>query len=179
MSIRTGQQYIDGLRNRPRDVWVHGKRIEDVTAYPAFQRPVEHIAHLYDMQNDPAHAEALSYIVPGSNERAGTSYLIPRNYDDLVKRRKSFRLWAESTFGLVGRSPDFLNCTLAAFADAADVFARGGQRFADNVVRYYEHARSHDLMLTHALMAPQNDRSKTSGEMADPFVHMGVVRETP
>ncbi len=77
----------------------------------------------------------------------------------------------------MGRSPDFLNCTLAAFADAADVFARGGQRFADNVVRYYEYARSHDLMLTHALMAPQNDRSRKSTGGVQPirFIHMGVV----
>jgi anthranilate 3-monooxygenase (FAD)/4-hydroxyphenylacetate 3-monooxygenase len=104
--------------------------------------------------------------------------MIPRSYEDIVKRRKAFRLWAEATFGLMGRSPDFLNCTLAAFADAADVFARGGTQFGENVVRYYQYARSNDLMLTHALIPPQNDRSKSTGAQADPFLHLGVVRET-
>lgn len=178
MPIRTGRQYIDSLRKRPREVWVQGKRIEDVTAYPPFQRPIERIAHLFDMQHDPAHAGVLTGMVAETNERVGTTFMVPRSYEDIVKRRKAFRLWAESTFGLMGRTPDFLNCTLAAFADAADVFARGGRQFAENVIRYYEYARSNDLMLTHALIPPQNDRSKTTGTQVEPFLHMGVVRET-
>src|SRR5688572_5382333 len=121
MPIRTGQQYLDGLKQRPRDVWAGGKCIKDVTAYPAFRRPAERIAHLFDMQNDPALIDILTCVHPESGERFGTSFLIPRTYDDLVKRRKAFRLWAEATFGLMGRSPDFLNCSLAAFADASEV----------------------------------------------------------
>ncbi len=177
MPIRTGAQYIDGLRSRPRDVWVNGARVDDVASYPAFRRPVEQIAKLFDMQHDPEYRDTLSYVLP-TDERVGISFLIPRSYDDIVKRRRGFRAWAESTLGLMGRSPDFLNCTLAAFADASDVFARGGMRYAENIVRYYEYARSKDLMLTHALIPPQNDRSKGTGEQADPYLHMGVVRET-
>jgi anthranilate 3-monooxygenase (FAD)/4-hydroxyphenylacetate 3-monooxygenase len=157
---------------------MNGKRVDDVTTYPAFRRPVERIAHLYDMQHDPEHSASLTYALPGSGERTGMSFLIPRTYDDLVLRRKAFRLWAEATFGLMGRSPDFLNCSLAAFADAADVFERGGTTYAENVLRYYEYVRSNDLMLTHALINPQNDRSKGPGGQSDPFLHMGVVRET-
>jgi anthranilate 3-monooxygenase (FAD) / 4-hydroxyphenylacetate 3-monooxygenase len=179
MPARTGRQYIDGLRTHPREVWLDGRLLDDVTAHPALRRPMERIARLYDLQHDPAYAPTLTSTVEGSPDRFGTSFLIPRTYGDLVRRRDGFRIWAGDTFGLMGRSPDFLNCTLAAFADAADVFARGGQRFADNVLRYYEHARAHDLLLTHALIPPQNDRSQTSGSQSDPFLHMGVVRETP
>src|SRR5437870_1214334 len=179
MPVRTGKQYIDDLKRRPREVWVHGERIADVTTYPAFRRPIERIAHLFDMQHDAALADTLTIVAPQTGEPIGTSFMIPRTHADIVKRRKAFRLWAESTFGLMGRSPDFLNCTLAAFADAAGVFARGGLQYAENVLRYYEYARSNDLMLTHALIPPQNDRSKSTGSQSDPFLHMGVVRETP
>jgi anthranilate 3-monooxygenase (FAD)/4-hydroxyphenylacetate 3-monooxygenase len=179
MPIRNGREYLEGLRQRPREVWVNGERIKDVTAYPPFRRPIRSIAKLFDLQSDPAHRDVMSYIVPETGERAGTSFSIPRSYEDVVKRRKAFQLWAEATFGLMGRTPDFLNCTLAAFADARDVFERGGKQFATNVVRYYEYARSNDLMLTHALVPPQNDRSKGPGGQSDPFLHMGVVRETP
>ncbi len=178
MPPRTGQQYLEGLRSHPREVWMGGRRIDDVSAHPTFRRPAEQIAKLYDLQHDPDAGPTLTYTPEDGSGPAGTSFMIPRSHDDLVKRREAFRLWAEATFGLMGRSPDFLSCTLAAFADAADVFARGGQRYADNVLRYYEHARENDLFLTHALIPPQNDRSKSSGEQADPFLHMGVVRET-
>jgi anthranilate 3-monooxygenase (FAD) / 4-hydroxyphenylacetate 3-monooxygenase len=179
MPIRTGREYMEGLRQRPREVWVNGERIKDVTAHPPFQRPIHSIAKLFDLQNDPAHRDTMTYVVPETGERAGMSYSIPRSYEDVVKRRQAFRLWAEATFGLMGRTPDFLNCTLAAFADAADVFERGGKQFATNVGRYYEYARSNDLMLTHALVPPQNDRSAGPGGQSQPFLHMGVVRETP
>lgn len=178
MPVRSGRQYIENLKEHPREVWVNGERVQDVTSYPAFRRPVERIAHLYDMQFDSALHDVLTYSLPETGESVGTSFLIPRCYEDLVFRRKAFRAWAEATFGLMGRSPDFLNCTLAAFADAADVFGRGGKRFAENIVRYYEYARTHDLMLTHALIPPQNDRSRSSSEQADRFLHLGVVRET-
>src|SRR5579884_3952735 len=178
MPIRSGRQYIDDLMRRPREVWVNGERIDDVTKYPAFRSPIEQIAHLYDMQHDPKHSGILTHVATNTGEPTATSFMIPRSYEDIVKRRKAFRLWAEATLGLMGRSPDFLNSTLAAFADAADVFARGGRQFAENVLRYYDYARSNDLMLTHALIPPQNDRSKSTGAQAEAFLHMGVVRET-
>ena len=46
MSVRSGKQFIEGLRQRPREVWLRGKRVEDPTTHPAFRRPVERLAHL-------------------------------------------------------------------------------------------------------------------------------------
>lgn len=48
-------------------------------------------------------------------------------------------------FGLMGRSPDFLNVTLLALWEARDVLARGGQRYADNIEKYYKYVRDNDL----------------------------------
>ncbi|GEO86936.1 hypothetical protein GCM10007920_31250 [Ciceribacter naphthalenivorans] len=79
-------------------------------------------------------------------------------------------------FGLMGRSPDFLNVTLLALWEARDVLARGGQRYADNIEKYYKYVRDNDLFLSHALITPQNDRSKQSSEQA--HLHMRVVKET-
>ncbi|MFM9888134.1 MAG: 4-hydroxyphenylacetate 3-monooxygenase, oxygenase component [Burkholderiales bacterium] len=179
MPVRTGKQFIDGLRQRPREVWLRGKRVEDPTTHPAFRRPVERLAHLYDMQHDPVHAGILTYPSPTTGDPVGTAFMAPRTLADLVKRRNAFQLWAEATFGLMGRSPDFMNTVLLAFAEAKDVFARDGQRYADNLVRYYEHVRENDLFLSHALISPQTDRSKSSFEQVDPHLHMGVLRETP
>ena len=106
------------------------------------------------------------------------SFLQPRTVEDLKRRREAYRICAEATFGLMGRSPDFLNTTVMAFAEAEDFFARGGERYASNVVAYYEYVRENDLFLTHALITPQNDRSKSSAEQAGENLHLRVVRET-
>lgn len=176
MAVRTGKQYIEGLRAKPRQVWIGGERVEDVTTHPAFSASVEQIARLYDAQHDPEFQDKLTYIEPETNQRTGLAFMPAYSADDLRRRREAYRIWAEMTFGLMGRSPDFLNCTLLAFWEARNVFGRNGQKFADNAVNYYNYVRDNDLFLSHALITPQNDRSKSSGEQGS--MHLRVVKET-
>lgn len=178
MGIRTGAQYLAGLKSRQRDVWIAGERVADVSSHPAFAASAAHIAKLYDMQHDPAHQAVLTYPSPTSGDLVGTAFMMSTRPEDLVKRRHAFQLWAERSFGMLGRSPDFLNTTVMAFAEAPGVFEEMGPRFASNIKNYYEFVRENDLFLTHALITPQTDRSKGSKDQADPFMHMGVVRET-
>ena len=181
MPTRTGEQFIARLQDHPRDVWVRGQRVHDVTAHPAFMGSVRQLARLYDMQHDPDLRDKLTYIVPETGERAGLAFMPARSIDDLKRRREAYRLWAESNFGLMGRSPDFLNVTLLAFAEAKERFTQkvgpGGKvSCGDNIERYYSYVRDNDLFLSHALMSPQNDRSKQSSELAS--LHLRVVKET-
>ena len=103
MGIRTGAQYLAGLKAQPREVWIRGKKVGDVTTHPAFARPAAHIAKLYDMQHDPALQDTLTYISPTTGDRVGTAFMMSKTLDDLVKRRRAFQIWAESSFGLLGR----------------------------------------------------------------------------
>src|SRR5206468_10076334 len=59
-----------------------------------------------------------------------------------------------------GAHPDHVASVLTAFAAWRQFFARGGARFGDNVVRFYERARDEDLYLTYAIVPPQVDRSQ-------------------
>ena len=78
----------------------------------------------------------------------------------------------------MGRSPDFMNAFVTGWSLRADTFGSVNPRFADNARNYYEYVRENDLFLTHVLINPQTDRSKTSAQQADPFLHLGKVRET-
>jgi anthranilate 3-monooxygenase (FAD) / 4-hydroxyphenylacetate 3-monooxygenase len=175
MAIRSGAQFIEGLRSRPREVWVRGERVMDVSSHPAFSRAAQQLAHLYDMQHDPAHCDTLTYRVPETGELAGTAFMPSYSHADLVKHREAYRLWATTNFGLMGRSPDFMNVTLLAFYEARELFGEGDARFVDNMAAYYRHVRDKDLFLSHALVSPQNDRSKQSSDLGD--LHLRVVAE--
>ncbi len=180
MPIRTGEDFIAGLRGNPRDVWVKGQRVDDVTRHPAFAGSIRELARLYDMQHAAATRDALTYVVPETGQRAGLAFMPTKTVDDLKRKREAYRLWAESNFGLMGRSPDFMNVTLLAFAEAKERFSQGdatpGQQFGANIERYYKFVRDNDLFLSHALIAPQNDRSKQSSELAN--LHLRVVKES-
>ena len=49
MPARTGQDYITGLREHPREIWLRGERITDVTTHPALRGGVQAVAALYGL----------------------------------------------------------------------------------------------------------------------------------
>jgi 4-hydroxyphenylacetate 3-monooxygenase len=173
---RSGAEYLAGLRDG-RQVYINGELVEDVTTHPAFADAVLSIAGLYDISNDPANRELMTFPSPRTGEPVNRSFMIPRSADDLALRRKAIKRWSEATFGLMGRSPDHVASYLAAFAGAPEIFARGSQRFADNVVAFYEHARDNDLYVTYTIVPPQIDRSKPAHQQEDPHLYAGVAAE--
>ena len=77
MGIRTGAQFIEGLRDN-REVWLGSERVKDVTTHPAFRAPIESLAQLYDMQHDPALQPLLTYSSPTSGDPVGLSKAISK-----------------------------------------------------------------------------------------------------
>jgi 4-hydroxyphenylacetate 3-monooxygenase len=173
---RTGRQYLEGLRD-DRAVYVDGERVKDVSEHPAFRGAVRSIAGLYDLTTSAGPSDALTYPSPTTGEPVSVAFLLPRDRADLARRRRGLEAWAESTYGLMGRSPDHVAGFLVGFALRPDVFARGGARYADHVTRYYEHVRDHDLYVSYVLIPPQGDRSKPPHQQADPTLYAGVVEE--
>jgi 4-hydroxyphenylacetate 3-monooxygenase len=177
MGARTGAQYIAGLQQMRREVWIGGERVEDVTTHPATRRGVQSYAHLYDMQHDPAIRDIMTYPSPTSGERVGTSFLMPRTPTDLALRREMMRQWANYSGGFLGRTPDYLNSAFMAMANASAYFTANDPRFGDNIKNYYEYIREHDLCLTHTLINPQANRAKGVSEQADPYLPAGVYAQ--
>jgi 4-hydroxyphenylacetate 3-monooxygenase len=176
MAIRTGAEFIAGLRDN-REVWLGSERVKDVTTHPLFRPSVESLARLYDMQHETAYRDVLTYRSPSSGQPVGASFLIPRTRDDLAHRRQMIKTWADATCGMMGRSADFLNTMVTAWAAKSDYFAQQSPECAERVLRYYEHCRERDVFLTHALIDPQVDRSKNRAEQADPYQCLGIVEE--
>ncbi len=177
MPARTGAEYIEGLRTHAPDLWIEGRPVEDPTSHPAFRNVIRSLVALYDMQNDPVLREEMTYVSPSSGQRVGLSFLVPRSRDDLVRVRAMMKRWADYSGGMLGRTPDYLNRSLMAYGTAADYCGENDPRFGDNIRRYYEYAREHDLVLTHTLINPQANRSVGPGGQADPTLAARVVQE--
>ncbi|MGE3536003.1 MAG: 4-hydroxyphenylacetate 3-monooxygenase, oxygenase component [Candidatus Tectimicrobiota bacterium] len=178
MPARTGQAYLQGLREQEREIWLGGARVKDVTTHPGLRHGAQAIAALYDMQHDPAQRDAMTYVSPSSGERVGLSFIIPRRQQELEQRRTAMLNWARSTCGMMGRSPDFMNVTYAAWAAAADFFAQSRPEFGANIRRYYEYIREHDLTLTHSLINLQRSRSAVGTFHLSEGTALQVVRES-
>jgi 4-hydroxyphenylacetate 3-monooxygenase len=177
MPARTGAQFLQGLRDRPRDLWLEGRPVTDPVEHPAFRNLVRSVAALYDMQQAPATRDEMTYVSPTSGHRVGLSFLMPHSHDDLVRVRKMMKRWADYSGGFMGRTPDYLNRALVGFASAAAYCEENDPRFGEHIRRYYEYVREHDLCLTHTLVNPQANRAVGPSQQADPYLAARIVEE--
>jgi 4-hydroxyphenylacetate 3-monooxygenase len=178
MPARTGTEYLKGLQEQEREIWLRGERIKDVTTHPGLANGARAIAALYDLQYDPALRDEMTYASPTGSGRVGLSFIIPRTAQELERRGAMMLRWARTTCGMMGRSPDFMNVTFAAWAAAASYFGRGRNEFGDNIRRYYEHIRDNDLTLTHSLINLQRSRTVSGVFNLEAGTALQVVRET-
>lgn len=174
MAVRTGQAYIDGLRDG-REVWYNGERVDDVTTFTEFAGSIKTIADLYDMQHDPECRDILTVESPEIGERIARSYQIPRTQEDLRLLREAYTRIAEASCGMMGRSPDFLNIMMACLAAKKSFFTEFSEERAEALQNYYHYVAKNDLFFTHALISPQLDKSKARHEQDDPSIPLRVV----
>jgi 4-hydroxyphenylacetate 3-monooxygenase len=175
MGARTGSEYLERLAQHSPEVWIGNERVDDVTTHWATAAAAREIARLYDIQSDPAHRETMLFESPKTGDPVGMQFLIPTSREDIGRRRRAHKVWADATLGLMGRTTDFIGAMLTAWNINADFF---GDEGADRVRAYFEHVRDNDLFITHALADPPVDRSKPPSQQPDPFTYLGVQRET-
>lgn len=175
VGLRTGEEYLRSLQDGRR-VFFDGERVADVTRHPAFAGAARSVAKLYDIAADTSNQKLMTFVTPEGN-RALRAYQIPRSHADLRDRRLASEKWAESTFGLMGRSPDHVAGFFCGYAAVPEVFAKGGQQFADNVTAFYKKLRDNHSYVSYAIVPPQIDRSKPAHAQADPTLYAGVVKE--
>ena len=174
-------QYIDGLKERPPSLYLRGEKVKDPTTHPGLSGGVKTLARLYDLQHDPAVGSEMTYTSPTSGDKVGLSFITPRTSEDMDARHNMMRHWARVSCGMMGRTPDFLNVSLMAMAEAGDYFGEDPRpEFKQNIRNYYEKVREEeDLVLTHTLVNLQRSRVPTETILHDNTdIALSVVKET-
>jgi 4-hydroxyphenylacetate 3-monooxygenase len=173
---RSGEDYVRGLRDG-RNVLLNGERVADVTAHPAFAAGIRTVAQLYDLAHDPANRELMTHTSPRDARPVNKAWLVPRTREDLSARRRAIKCWADASYGFLGRSPDHVASFFAGFAGSAPFYARGGQHFADNLLRFAAKAADEDLYVSYVIVHPTIDRAKPAHEQAEPYLYAGAAAE--
>ena len=179
--IRTGKQYLEGLRD-DRNVWMHGKKVQDVTNENGLKRCAHTLASFIDRQHESKYINNLTYI-DDDGDRCALAFKTPKSKEDIKDRGKSYYEWAKWSNGYFGRTPDYKNASLMSFAAASSflekgIKGQGGKAMAQNMVNYYNYVRKNDKVLTHTLVNPTyNHQQGYKGKFSEK-VALQVVKET-
>ena len=176
--LRTGEDFLRDLRRKPRSIYFEGEKVSNPADHPAFSAGARTLARLFDFAAAPENRDVMTFSAPETGAPVWRCYQIPRSHADLRAKRIAVELWAEQSFGLIGRSPDHVSNFVAGFAAKPEFFAAGGQELSDNVVKFYRHIRDTHAYVSYAIVPPQIDRSKPAHQQKDPTLYAGIVKET-
>ncbi len=172
----TGEEYVNRINQLESDVWCTGEMVKgNISEHTAFKGAIKSQAALYDVQQDNKLKDLMTYISPTTGKRIGTSYLQPKTKDDLIKRRNMIQQWAKTNAGMLGRSPDYMNTILMAFASSVQILEGQENCFPEHLTAFYEKAREQDLSFTHTFIDPQVNRSQLYFESSDKPIAAKIV----
>ncbi|MFD7449598.1 4-hydroxyphenylacetate 3-hydroxylase N-terminal domain-containing protein [Kitasatospora sp. NPDC059827] len=167
-----GQDFIRSIDDG-REVWSDGRRV-DVVGDPRFRPMLDSLAALYDLQHAPEHSAEMLWRSELSGRPVSLSYLAPRTREELDRKWRNSRRWAEASHGQLSRLPDFMANVVVGLYHFRSQLAQVHPEFGRNAERYYHWCRENDIALTHGLGDPQIDRSSTP--MERPEIGLRVVK---
>ena len=168
------EDYLSRL-NTNHNVWYGGRIVEDISGHPVFGGLIQHIVDYYaqiDIQPDVFAAKS-------EYGAMSISLAVPKTLNCLHKKRQAYKAVADKSFGMLGRTPDFMNAGMAAlFANAQHLGRSDKADFAENAKALYAKCCEKNLFVSHAAINPQIDRSKSLGELGRTFAGVKVTSET-
>ena len=103
--------------------------------------------------------------------RVNVSHMIPRSKADLKRRHEGLARIAETSMGLMGRTPDYMNVTFAGFAGERSWWEgpeRTNVEGHANLVAFQRQLALEDISLTHTIVHPTIDRATDANLVDNP-----------
>ncbi len=176
--MMTAAQYEESLRRLQLEVYMFGKRIENVVDDPIIRPSMNAVAKTYDLAQRPEYEEIMTAVSHISGKRINRFTHIHQNIDDLVKKSKMGRLLGRETGCCFQRcvGMDALN---ALSIVTYDIDQAQGTDYHRRFISFLTHVQEKDLTCDGAMTDPKGDRSLAPHQQADPDLYLHVVEERP
>lgn len=182
--MRSGKDYLESIRDG-REVWIHGERVEDVTAHPTLAPIIRARASIYDLiredearlSSDPGAADAPLARIDADGEARSTFLVRPRRKEDWYDKWEAHDRLSAAVGGLFSRLGDDNLGEMWSLVDETGRLAELENTFPENAKRHLRAIETSDVYHVSANTDPKGDRSKNPKDQ-DPDMLLHVVRET-
>ncbi len=174
MALKSPKEFVDSLRDG-RTVFYRGEQVKDVTEHPVTRRAVDHVAADYRIAEEPEHRELLTYL-DEKGQRHSRYFKVPRNADDLLRRRECIEASTRAGHGVVLLIKEIgTDCLFASRAVATHMAAKGKPEYLPRLERYHATCQEQDVAMAVAQTDAKGDRSLGPTEQAHPDYYVRVV----
>ncbi|MEL0638826.1 4-hydroxyphenylacetate 3-hydroxylase N-terminal domain-containing protein [Marinomonas sp. TI.3.20] len=168
--------YASRISSDNRIVYLNGKKVDLILEEPVFKGAINKIKSYYRLQEEKPEVHTA---IDNNGLRYAISLMLPKSQEDLQKKRISYKEVSELSYGMLGRTPDFISSAIAIIASNSEILGTSEKaNFSQNAINYYEFCKRKNIFVAHAAINPQIDRSKSIGEIDNKYSGVKVVRET-
>ena len=176
MPIMTAEQYEESLRRLNLEVYMFGKRLDNVVDDPIIRPSMNAVAMTYELAHRPEHEDIMTATSHITGRKINRFTHIHQDIQDLIRKSKMGRLLGRETGCCFQRcvGMDSLN---ALSITTYNIDARYGTHYYKRFMEYLEYVQENDLTCDGAMTDPKGDRSLPPHRQADPDLYMHIVEE--
>jgi 4-hydroxybutyryl-CoA dehydratase/vinylacetyl-CoA-Delta-isomerase len=174
--IRTKADYIESLKRQKLNVFYNGKRVEDVTAHPAFIPHINSAAKTYELALMPEYEDLMTATSHLTGNKINRFTHIHQSVDDLIKKVRMLRLISHETGSCYQRCVGF-DALNALYTTTYEIDEAHGTEYFKRFTEFLKMVQSENLMVVGGMTDPKGDRSKRPSRQSDPDLFTHVVEK--
>ena len=176
MTIKTGQQYEDSLRELNFKVYVQGELVENPVDHPIIRPSMNSVKMTYELANDPQYEDLMTATSHLSGEKVNRFCHLHQSAEDLVKKVKMQRLLGQKTAACFQRcvGMDAIN---AVDSTTFEMDKKLGTNYHQRFIQFLSKMQEQDWTVDGAMTDPKGDRSLPPSKQADPDLFLHVVEK--
>lgn len=178
MPLKTGEEYVDSLRQLDLKVFLFGERVENPVDHPILRPSLNSVKATYDLAQDLEFQDIATAISPYTGERVNRFSHIHASTADLVAKVKMQRRLGQKTASCFQRCVG-LDALNSVFSTTFEIDQAHGTPYHQRFLDYLRYIQSNDLIVDGAMTDPKGDRSLPPHKQADPDMFVHVVERRP
>lgn len=176
--LMTAKQYEASLRKLKLEVYLFGKKVDNVVDHPIIRPSMNAVALTYGLAHSPKYKDVMTATSHLSGKTINRFTHIHQNTRDLVQKSKMGRLLGRKTGCCFQRcvGMDALN---ALSIVTYDIDKKYGSDYCSRFGSYLAYVQENDLTCDGAMTDPKGDRSLPPHLQKDPDLYLHVIAEKP
>jgi len=178
MALMTGEQYVESMRNLNLQVYMFGKKIEDVVDHPILRPSLNSVKATYDYAQMPEYEDLMTATSSFTGKKINRFTHIHQGTDDLIKKVKMQRMLGQQTAACFQRCVG-MDAFNSVFSTTYEIDEKYGTEYHKNFCKFIEYVQENDYTVDGAMTDPKGDRSKPPHLQEDPDMYLHIVERRP
>ena len=178
MALMTGEQYIESMRKLNLQVYMFGKKIDNVVDDPILRPSLNSVRMTYDLAQMPEYEDLMTATSHLTGHKINRFANIHQSTEDLKKKVKMQRLLGQKTASCFQRCVG-MDAFNAEYSTTYEIDEKYGTHYHENFKKFLQFVQQNDLVVDGAMTDPKGNRGLAPHAQPDPDMFVRIKERRP